>query len=247
MSEASINGRWTRGTSEPARRRSVGFLQSLPVLSRTAATNLSELAASVDVRGVRRGRPVWCVGEPAAHVVIVRSGVVRLSVQRHGRREATIGYFPRRTIMGWEGMSRGRTRTTRCEAWEDAVLWTVPQPALVAWLQRHPDQLAPWLALGARRTSHLLQRLSLMTVRHAPVRLATALLELIPQFGVRDGPEIIVDLRMTHRELGALIGATRETVSVAIDTFRRQGLIRTEPRRIVILREHGLREVADAR
>ena len=47
-------------------------------------------------------------------------------------------------------------------------------------------------------------------------QLASLLLELTEDFGVRDSRGVIINLKLTHKEMAALIGATRETVSFAI-------------------------------
>jgi CRP/FNR family transcriptional regulator len=84
----------------------------------------------------------------------------------------------------------------------------------------------------------------LICLHSARARLAGLLLDLADRFGVRDSEGVIVDLRLTHRELAALIGATRETVSVAIVELRDAGLVRTDARRAVLLNVDALREIA---
>jgi CRP/FNR family transcriptional regulator len=67
---------------------------------------------------------------------------------------------------------------------------------------------------------------------------------LAPEFGVRDSRGVIVNLKLTHREMASLIGATRETVSFAILDMRRDGLIQTESKRVIIADEEALAKVA---
>jgi CRP/FNR family transcriptional regulator len=69
-------------------------------------------------------------------------------------------------------------------------------------------------------------------------------LDLADRFGVRDSRGVIVDVRLTHREMASLIGATRETVSVAIVELRNAGHIATEARRVIVVDERALREIA---
>jgi CRP-like cAMP-binding protein len=51
-------------------------------------------------------------------------------------------------------------------------------------------------------------------------------------------------LKLTHKELAGLIGATRETVSFAIVDLRRRGLVVTEGKRVVLLDAAALRQLA---
>ena len=79
----------------------------------------------------------------------------------------------------------------------------------------------------------------------AHARLADLFLRLSAQFGVRDARGVIVNIRLTHKEMAALIGASRETVSFAILDLRKEGLILTEDKRVVILDERALEQLRD--
>ncbi|MCA9299295.1 MAG: winged helix-turn-helix domain-containing protein [Phycisphaerales bacterium] len=54
----------------------------------------------------------------------------------------------------------------------------------------------------------------------------------------------MVNLRLTHKEMAAWIGATRETVSFAVTDLRREGLIETEGKRVVLLDRPALTRLA---
>jgi CRP-like cAMP-binding protein len=51
---------------------------------------------------------------------------------------------------------------------------------------------------------------------------------------------------LTHRELAELIGTRRESVTAALNTFERDGLIRVDGKEIVLLDVDGLRDIAAA-
>ncbi len=48
----------------------------------------------------------------------------------------------------------------------------------------------------------------------------------------------------SHEELAAMVGATRQWVSINIEKFRKRGLIEIGDRRLVILRHDALRAIA---
>ena len=56
---------------------------------------------------------------------------------------------------------------------------------------------------------------------------------------------MIVNLKLTHKEIASLIGATRETVSFAILDLRKDGLILTEGKRVILLDEARLKTLRD--
>ena len=81
----------------------------------------------------------------------------------------------------------------------------------------------------------------MLLFKTAHARIASLLLDLAKTFGVRDSRGTIVNLKLTHKELAAMIGATRETVSFAIVALRKQGIVETEGKRVILLDESKLR------
>jgi CRP-like cAMP-binding protein len=74
-----------------------------------------------------------------------------------------------------------------------------------------------------------------LLLRPAAARLAHVLLELAETFGVRDSRGVIVNVRLTHRDLAGMVGITRETASFAILELRAEGLVESEGKRVVLL------------
>ena len=112
------------------------------------------------------------------------------------------------------------------------------------WLRAWPEGYEGVVRALDEDRDRLAMRLGLVSLHGARSRLAGLLLELAGRFGVRDSEGLIIDLRLTHRELAALIGATRETVSVAMLELRQAGLVRADGRRSVVLDAEGLRRIA---
>ncbi len=75
----------------------------------------------------------------------------------------------------------------------------------------------------------------------------TRALELIRDFGVEDDRGTLLRTRLSHRELANLIGSTRETVSLTLGEFRREGLVELTGRQIVIRNREGLARLLKSR
>ena len=86
-------------------------------------------------------------------------------------------------------------------------------------------------------------RVSELVFRATPARLAHLFIQLSERMGkpVHDG--IKLQPRLTHKNLADLVGAARETVSLILGDFVREGLIRQEKSRITILNMDRLAQV----
>ena len=99
------------------------------------------------------------------------------------------------------------------------------------------------IALNPKKRRLVENRIGSLLFKTAHSRLANLFLDLAEDFGVRDSRGVIVNIKLTHKEMASLIGATRETVSFAILDLRKSGLILTESKRVIILDEDGLKEL----
>src|SRR5690606_28387370 len=124
-----------------------------------------------------------------------------------------------------------------------ATLLSVPRDDFLKLVLQYPQLALRMTRLISERRRRLENRVGGLLFKTAHARLASLFLDLAEDFGVRDSRGVIVNLKLTHKEMASLIGATRETVSFAILDLRRDELILTESKRVVIVDEPGLRRL----
>ena len=227
--------------SDPLSKRAA-FLRGSAVFARMRGDGIDRLAKTVEVVRVPRRGDVWVAGEPDARVYLVRSGVVKLHTVVDGTRELTLAFHAKGSLIGEEALLLDGPRRDSAEAYVSAELYAIP----VSELRARGDSVGfPVAQLLAERRAWLEQRLAVLLFKNAHTRLAWTLLELARTFGVRDSRGTIVNLKLTHKELAAMIGATRETVSFAIVDLRKQGLVLTEGKRVILLDPLALEAMID--
>lgn len=213
-----------------------------PAFQSASPETVKRLASACEVRKADRHAPIWSEGDTDAGPVLVRTGVVR-EVFAQGSRALTLGLYGRGDLVGAE-TALGLPTGGALDAYEDCLFLQFPVEVL-ATVARTDVAVAHALArLEAQRRLDLQVRCRAIAQHSAPQRLADSLLALGRRFGVRDSRGITVNLRLTHAELAALIGATRETVSFLVSDFRRDGLIERDGKRVVILDRKGLARLA---
>jgi len=67
------------------------------------------------------------------------------------------------------------------------------------------------------------------------------LIELAESHGRTKGSEVLIDLSLTQKELGDMVGATRGSINKELKLLRKQGLIIIEESRIQILDTYRLK------
>ena len=211
-----------------------------PLVGRLAAVaTMEEIAA----RGV-----VWTEGTPCDDLVVVRRGALKVATGADdGDRGVTLGLYGRGVVLGEDAVLRSErpgVHVDRATAFEESAIVRLPvEKVRTAAMVSAPFALGLG-HLAAKRALRLERRLGLLLHRSAHMRLAALLQALSDDFGVRDSRGVIVNLKLTHRELAALIGVTRETVSVTLQDLRRRGIVAADGKRVVLLDEEAITRLA---
>ncbi len=222
------------------------FIRQNPLLAELPERELEVLEHVSETSEVRRRQFIWEPGSAANTLYIVRSGIVKVSKVSDEGRELTLHFFTRDHLFGELSVISDQPHDTVAEAYEDCLLLAIGKDDFNRILMRTPLLAMRMLRLVGDRRQRLENRVESLLFRSAHARLASLFIELAVTFGVRDSRGIIINLKLTHKEIASLIGATRETVSFAILDLRKDGLIQTEGKRVILLDEPGLKTLRDA-
>lgn len=204
------------------------------------------LEARSELISVRRKQTVWGEGDASDRLFFVRSGVVKVTRLTDDGRELTVGFFTKDEMLGEDAVFSADRREVNALAYDDTTLFAVAAADFRTLMLKNPKLGLEISRAVSRRYQRLERRVGDLLFKTAHSRLASLFLDLTENFGVRDSRGVIVNLKLTHREMAGLIGATRETVSFAILDLRKDGLIQTEAKRVIILDEHALENLAHA-
>ncbi len=136
------------------------------------------------------------------------------------------------------------TEPTFAEALQVVQIETFPRFAFNQALKSHPDLAIALVRLMAIRQTRLERRLGKQVFLRVHTRLALLLLDLAERFGEAVPPppassnsqarRLVLDIPLSQQDLGNLIGASREIVSLTLSELRRRGVVSMLGRRLVI-------------
>lgn len=226
------------------RRNKAWFFRNNTVIGGLPEAEIDWLEQRAEVITLRRKQSVWSVGDQADRIFFVRSGIIKVSRTTDEGRELTLGFFTKDDLFGEGAVFTPGLREVNAQAYDDTTLYSVSAADFTALIRRNADLGLRLARLVAERRLRMERRVGDLLFKTAHARLASLFIDLTDDFGVRDSRGVIVNLKLTHREMASLIGATRETVSFAILDLRKGGLIQTESKRVIILDEPALQDLA---
>jgi len=227
-------------------RSAVSFLARTAPFDRLPESLVGRLAAAAQSLELPARGDLWQVDDPMDHVIVVRRGAVKVWRAVEADRSVTLGLYGRGSVLCEQAILAGQVpdHPDAAVAFQEAAVYRLPTE-----LVRTAASVSASFALGlgelaSKRALRLERRLGLLLHRPAEARLSALLLALADDFGVRDSRGVIINLKLTHRELAALIGVTRETVSVTLQELRRRDVVTTDGKRVVLTDEEAIARLA---
>ncbi len=221
------------------------FLSRVKMFKDLSQEDAEELEGMLEQHRIRRRQPIYLPGDLSEHVYLLKSGLVKISKVTPEGKELTLMFLTPGALFGELAVISDDARNTMAEAYEDCVVCSLERERFLQFIVARPTLALEVTRLIAERRQNLENKIDNLLFKGAHARLAALFLDLSRDFGVRDSRGIIINIKLTHREMANLIGSTRETVSFALIDMKRDGAIEMDGKRVVILKANLLKRLRD--
>jgi CRP/FNR family cyclic AMP-dependent transcriptional regulator len=228
-------------TQEEARR----LLAACTLFRDLSPDERKSLVARARVRTFSVGDNVFLMGSTGDSMMAVLKGNVRISYPSPEGKEILLATMQPGDYFGEIALLDGKARSADATAMTACSLAVLERRDVLDFFERHPHA---WLGLvqvlcgRLRATTEQTAEVALLDL---PGRLAKTLLRLagLDQEGPPPGPAVPIGL--SQRELGNIVGATRESVNKCLREWQRNGLIKTENNLIAVKNRGALKKLAE--
>ena len=197
------------------------------------------------VRRLGDGDPLATRGSPAEEWCGVARGAVRISTVSLSGKQVTLTDADPGTWFGDIALFDGRPRTHDADAHGVTTLLVVRKPDFKELLSQHVELYDALLRLNCRRLRLMFDQFEDLNTRPLQARLAKQILLLARSYGMAQGEEIRIGLALAQEDLAQLLGASRQRVNQELKGFEREGAVRVEPTRLVVLSREKLLAISD--
>ncbi len=197
------------------------------------------------VRRLGDGDPLATRGSPAEEWCGVARGAVRISSVSLSGKQVTLTYAEPGTWFGDIALFDGLPRTHDADAHGATTLLVVRKPDFKELLNQHVELYDALLRLNCRRLRLMFDQFEDLNTRPLQARLAKQLLLLAKSYGIAQGEEIRIGLALAQEDLAQLLGASRQRVNQELKGFERDGAVRVEPTRLVVVSRERLMAIAE--
>ena len=200
-------------------------LRNHPVFREFPPAVVEHLGTYMTRRKVPQGALIFAKGDPGTTLMAVLSGSVRISTSAGDGHEAVLNIIKPGQVFGEVALLDGRERTADAVAISDCELMAIDRRDFIPFLHREPDvvlKLIEILCARIRRTSAQVEDVMYLSI---PARLAKALLDLsggVEASAARDR------VRIPQRELGNIVGLSRESTNKQLRAWERREWVQLE-------------------
>ena len=193
-----------------------------------------DLASKAKIKTFKERETIFVMGAPGNSLMALLAGKVRISVSSPFGKEITLATLKAGEIFGEIAVLDGRERTANAIAASDCRLAELERKDVLHFLNRQPgawQSLVNVLCDRLRRTDQQLGELALLPLTS---RLSITLLRAAEKQQV-DGRSLI-QVHLSQREIGNLVGVSRESVNKVMHDWQKAGLIMIKDQTIIITR-----------
>ncbi len=205
----------------------------------------NDILSRAVVRRLQDGAALASRGTAAEEWCGVAAGAVRVSSVSLSGKQVTLTYVEPGTWFGDIALFDGLPRTHDADAHGPTTLLVVRKPDFKALLALHVELYEALLRLNCRRLRLMFDQFEDLNTRPLQARLAKQILLLAKSYGTPQGEEIRIGLALAQEDLAQLLGASRQRVNQELKGFERDGAVRVEPTRLVVLSRDKLLAAAD--
>lgn len=199
------------------------------------------------VQRFKRKQAIFMPGDASDQIFLIKSGLVKVSKVTEEGKELTLMFLSQGELFGELAVFDNTPRNTMAEAHEETIICGIASDEFLKFMMARPQVGLQLTRIIAERRRKLENKIDNLLFKGAHARLAGLFVELAADFGVRDSRGTIINLKLTHREMANLIGSTRETVSFALIDLKKDGMIETDGKRVILLDLARLETIYDGR
>jgi CRP/FNR family cyclic AMP-dependent transcriptional regulator len=217
-------------------------LREHPVFRVLGPELIERLASYAHTRAVTAGTTIFAKGDVGASLFAVCAGTVKISNRSLDGKDAVFNLINVGEIFGEIALLDGRPRTADALAMTDCELMVIDRREFVPLVESRPDIALKIIEVFCARLRHTSEQIEDVLFLDFPARLAKTLLWLAKS--AKSLPQGKV--RITQREIGQIIGMSRESINKQLRIWEQRKWLRLERGVVVVLSPDPLAEIAGA-
>jgi CRP/FNR family transcriptional regulator, cyclic AMP receptor protein len=212
-------------------------LAASPLFRALLPDELDAVLRHAPLRQFGRGATVYRKGDAGSGMLVILSGRLRIGSTGEDGRDIVLGILGPGQCVGEMALLDSEERSADVTALEACTVLAVERGPFIALMRGNPDLCLRVVAMLSSRLRNSNEALEEMALLGLPRRIGRLLLRLARDYGRRaDGGGIRIELKLSQKDISALVGGSREKVNRQLRRWEEEGAIGREQGYIVVRR-----------
>ncbi|MFC1549401.1 Crp/Fnr family transcriptional regulator [Nitrospirota bacterium] len=217
-------------------------ISDIGIFSSLSDADMEEIASLVSTESLGKKETIFSEGEPSDWFYAVYEGKVKITKLSVDGKEIILELIKPGELFGAVAVLKGFPYPANAVAMEDSSIMKVSRKNMMLILDRFPALMFNLMeSLGDRlRDSH--ETTKNIALEKVGSRIAALLLKLSEQMGTKTPEGTSLNIKLTKQDIAEMVGTTVETSIRTMSRFKKNGLIKEEGGKVIILDPDGLRD-----
>jgi CRP-like cAMP-binding protein len=218
------------------------ILRAHPLFGKVGPELIERLTSYAHTKAVPAGMTIFQKGDPGDCLFAVCAGTVKISNRSFDGKESVFNLINAGDIFGEIALLDGHERTADAQAVTDCDLMVINRRDFIPVVESHPKLALKLIEVLCARLRHTSGQVEDIMFLDLPARLAKTLLWLAANSKSGHGRKVSI----TQREIGQIIGMTRESTNKQLRAWEERNWIRLERGSVVLIDPDSLAAIAAA-
>ncbi len=216
---------------------STDHVKAIPYFQHLDGRVLDRIRTSAFEVQLEKGQILFTEGEPAQAMYVVRSGRVKIFKLSPDGREQVLRMAGADDCFNEVPVFDEGPNPANAQAVEPATLWGIRRTDMRRLVEEHPAIAIGFLQAFASKLRYFTRKVEDLSFRSVTSRVAKLLLEIAEDDG-RGG--LRLRQQFTQQEMAAVVGTAREMIGRAFKALEKEGAIKLDRHRVIILSRAAL-------
>ncbi len=211
------------------------YLNQFELFSDLTAQDIDEIASITAHKEFPKSQVIYFPGDSASTIYILISGKARITQLSDEGKEAILAILAPGDIFGEMALLEDDGEHNEiCEALEDCVVCLIKKSDFEGFLMKKPALNLKVTKIIGLRLKRIENQVYNLIFKDTYARLESLLQRLAEEYGEPHPEGTLINIKLTHQDLGNLINATRPTVTEYLAQMKKNGIIKSFGHKIVL-------------
>lgn len=217
------------------------ILKKVPFFQDLSNSELSQICRSFTQREFKRGQYIFWEGDPAHCLYVIKEGKVKIVKHSTSGKEMVLEIVTPGDICGG-GAIFSETHPASAKAAEKTITFSISQQSLFGLLAKYQSLAQGIIIYLGEKLMKAHEMIMALASSKVDKRIAALLLGLSEKHGSPIPQGVKINIRLTRQDIADIVGTTVETAIRVMSKLKKQGLIASDSKKIILIDKERLKK-----